>query len=210
MKILHGHEMDWAESPRRGVWRKRFERIGPPESGVVTSFVRYDPGSRFHAHPHPEGEEILVVRGIFSDHTGDHGPGSYLLNPEGFEHAPHSDEGCEIFVRLRQYPGERPTVRLDTTDASWSPCRFDGVTRCTLYESDGLSTYLLRLEPGTRLPLIIAEDDETHFVVEGALEDERGVHPAQSYLHLEAGEGHTPRSPEGCVVYVAQRRPSMP
>ncbi len=206
MKILYGRDMEWTESPRKGVWRKRFERMGPPESGVVTSFVRYDPGSHFHAHPHPEGEEIFVVRGVFSDQTGDHGPGSYLLNPEGFEHAPHSDEGCEIFVRLRQYPGVRPTVRIDTTTAPWTPYRFDGVTRCMLHESDDLTTYLLRFAPGTSLPTIAIGDDEIIFVVEGCLEDEHGRHPAESYLHFDAGEQHQPRSPDGCVVYVARRR----
>lgn len=209
MKVEHGHEMEWAASPREGVWRKRFAHIGLPESGVVTSFVRYEPGSHFHAHPHPEGEEILVVRGVFSDQTGDHGPGSYLLNPEGFEHAPHSDEGCEIFVRLRQYPGDRPTVRIDTTTAPWSPYRFEGVTRCTLYESDDLEMYLLRLAPGTRLPEITVEDEVTLFVVEGVLDDEQGRHPAESYLHLAPGERHRLRSDEGGVVYVARRRPSV-
>ncbi|MBC6439248.1 MAG: cupin domain-containing protein [Rhodospirillales bacterium] len=97
--------MDWEPSPSPTVWRKRLDRVGPPESGRVTSVVRYDPGSRFHAHPHPDGEEILVLEGIFSDQTGDYPAGSYLLNPEGFEHGPYSEEGCRLFVKLRQYPG---------------------------------------------------------------------------------------------------------
>jgi len=40
--------------------------------------------------------------------------GSYLLNPEGFEHAPFSKPGCLLFVKLRQDPGldRRPVAIL--------------------------------------------------------------------------------------------------
>jgi len=62
-------------------------------------------GSRFPEHDHPEGEEILVLEGVFSDQRGGHGPGSHLASPEGHRHAPWSDPGCVIFVKLRQYGG---------------------------------------------------------------------------------------------------------
>ena len=63
--------MDWQPSPAEGVFRKRLELLGPAESGRVTSIVRFAPGSRFPAHGHPAGEEILVLGGVFSDETGD-------------------------------------------------------------------------------------------------------------------------------------------
>ena len=46
--------MEWAASPSGSVWRKRVHLVGPPESGQVTSVVRYEPASRFPAHDHPE------------------------------------------------------------------------------------------------------------------------------------------------------------
>ena len=55
------NRMDWTPSPSGTVWRKRVHRVGPLESGQVTSVVRYEPGSSFLAHDHPEGEEILVL-----------------------------------------------------------------------------------------------------------------------------------------------------
>ena len=97
--------MEWAPSPSGSVWRKRMHLVGPPESGQVTSVVRYEPRSTFHAHDHPEGEEILVLEGVFSDEHGDWPAGTYLLNPEGFRHAPFSREGCTLLVKLRQFPG---------------------------------------------------------------------------------------------------------
>jgi hypothetical protein len=99
--------MAWSASPSRTVWRKRVHLVGPPESGQVTSIVRYEPGATFPSHDHPGGEEILVLEGVFSDEHGDWPAGTYLLNPEGFRHAPGSRDGCLLFVKLRQFPGRR-------------------------------------------------------------------------------------------------------
>ena len=63
--------------------------------------VRFDPGARFPRHAHPDGEEILVLDGVFSDETGDYPAGSHLLNPDGTSHAPWSGLGCTLFVKLR-------------------------------------------------------------------------------------------------------------
>ena len=52
--------MDWAPSPSPTVWRKRIEHSGPAEAGRVTSVVRYDAGSSFHAHPHPSAYGIPI------------------------------------------------------------------------------------------------------------------------------------------------------
>jgi len=69
--------MEWAPSPSGSVWRKRVHLVGPPESGQVTSVVRYEPRSRFPAHDHPQGEEILVLEGVFSDEHGNWPPARF-------------------------------------------------------------------------------------------------------------------------------------
>lgn len=61
-----------------------------------------------------------MLDGYFCDWRGDHGQGALLLNPEGFEHAPHSKDGCLIFVRLRQYPGPRPQRATDSNKIGMS------------------------------------------------------------------------------------------
>lgn len=103
--------MGWSSSPSGSVWRKRVHLVGPPESGQVTSVVRYEPDSSFPAHDHPEGEEILVLDSVFSDEHGDWPAGSFLLNPEGFRHAPFSRPGCVLFVKLRGIEPSLP-IRL--------------------------------------------------------------------------------------------------
>ena len=58
--------------------------------------------------------------GLFIDERGEHGPGTFLLNPEGFRHAPNTNEnGNLIFVRLRQYAGERPQMAVNTKSVQW-------------------------------------------------------------------------------------------
>jgi anti-sigma factor ChrR (cupin superfamily) len=127
--------MAWQASPAPGVDRKRLFRNGPQESGRVTSIVRYAPGSQFPSHPHPEGEEIYVLSGVFSDVRGDWPAGSYLLNPEGFEHSPGSAPGCVLFVRLRQAPGDRRQVGLRAEERVWT--EEAGVDRCALWAQSG-------------------------------------------------------------------------
>ena len=56
--------MQWQSSPGAGVWRKRLELLGGAESGRVTSIVRYDAGSRFPPHEHPDAV-LMQNRGLF-------------------------------------------------------------------------------------------------------------------------------------------------
>jgi len=180
--------MAWQPSPSPSVWRKRLDLAGPAEAGRVTSVVRYDPGSSFHAHPHPDGEEILVLEGVFSDDSGDYPAGSYLLNPEGFEHAPRSAPGCRLFVKLRQYPGAaRRHVTLATDEAQWLPGD-NGIARCTLYIEEGYpeSMTLLRLETGASVPL--AAGGNELFILGGALAGIDAPLNAESWLRLPAGQ----------------------
>jgi hypothetical protein len=41
--VADTNRMEWAPSPSGSVWRKRVHLVGPPESGQVTSVVRYEP-----------------------------------------------------------------------------------------------------------------------------------------------------------------------
>ena len=132
--------MEWSASPSGTVWRRRVHRVGPAESGQVTSVVRYEPGASFPSHDHPDGEEILVLDGVFSDEHGNWPRGTYLLNPEGFRHAPFSGEGCLIFVKLRQYPGtDRQHVVTRTDDMNWQATSEQGVEMKPLYAQEGFA-----------------------------------------------------------------------
>jgi len=203
--------MDWAPSPSGTVWRKRVHLVGPPESGQVTSVVRYEPASNFPAHDHPQGEEILVLQGVFSDEHGDWPAGTYLLNPEGFRHAPFSKPGCVLFVKLRQFPGrERRHVVVDTHSLEWQPGSIPAVDYKPLYRQQGFSD-LMRFErwhAGADLGALSYEQGAEFFVIEGEFADEAGSYSAGYWLRLPMGSTHHPRSSEGCTLYV--KRSGLP
>lgn len=202
--VMHSREMDWQASPSPTVWRKRLD-LTDGEYGRVTSVVRYDAESAFHAHGHPAGEEILVLDGVFSDEHGHYPAGCFLLNPKGFRHAPFSREGCVLFVKLCQFPGEgRAHVAIDTTTEPWTPGPRPGVEVLPLYSDLAWpeTIALERLAPGTALPREEAPGGKELFVLEGVLEDEEGTYEAGAWLRLPPGAGHSPRTSEGCTFYV--------
>ena len=204
LAVVHTAEVDWQASPSPSVWRKRLDLSGPEEAGRVTSVVRYDADSRFRQHPHPDGEEILVLEGIFSDERGDYPAGTYLLNPEGFSHAPFSRKGCVLFVKLRQYPGgNRRQVTIDSKAADWREGDVPGLQVLELYHEPAHPerTRLLRLEPGAVLDSQIYLGGQEIFVLEGDLENGERSYRSGSWARYPAGSRHALKSDGGCLFY---------
>jgi len=203
--VADTNRMEWTLSPSGSVWRKRVHLVGPPESGQVTSVVRYEPHSRFPTHDHPEGEEIFVLGGVFSDEHGNWPAGTYLLNPEGFRHTPFSVPGCLLFVKLRQFPGRaRRHIAIDTDKIAWETSSIRAVAYKPLYQQAGFSDLmrLERWEPHADLGGIYYEHGGELFVLEGDFTDEAGTYSKGYWLRLPAGSIHHPRSAGGCTLYV--------
>ncbi|GAB5413815.1 MAG: cupin domain-containing protein [Congregibacter sp.] len=199
--------LDWVASPGGEVLRKRFHRVGPAESGQVTSLVQYQPGAAFPAHAHPDGEEILVLDGVFSDEHGDWPAGTYLLNPEGFEHSPFSREGCLLFVKLRQFPGvDRKHVVIDTRTDEWRANVRPGVYWKKLYAQEPFSDHM-RLErwtvPGNIGQLNYPQGAEL-FVLKGEFRDSERHYPTHSWLRLPAGSSLSPQGDQPCELYIKE------
>lgn len=202
---MHSATMPWQPSPSGTVWRKRLHLVGPVESGQVTSIVRYDENAQFPAHDHPDGEEILVLQGVFSDEHGDWPAGTYLLHPEGFEHAPFSRGGCMLFVKLRQYAGaRRPYVVVETDSISWEQGSVAGVEQKMLYRQRGFedTVRLERWAPGAELGLCRYPGGVEIFVLQGGFQDEQGSYERGAWLRLPPRAQHHPRSANGCELYI--------
>lgn len=203
--VVDTNEMTWQPSPSGTVLRKRLHLVGPAEAGQVTSLVRYLPGAEFPAHDHPEGEEIYVLEGTFSDHQGDAHAGTHLLNPEGFHHAPSSAPGCLIFVKLRQYGGDgRPQRWTESATLPWEGTGLAGVERKTLFSEPRfpdvtcLERWSPDASPGTReLP-----GGAELFVIEGALIESGEELGAGSWLRLPVGSKLDASTRAGCLLYI--------
>ncbi len=188
--IIDTTRLAWRPSPAPGVLRKRLHLDGPVEAGRVTAIVRYAPHSRFAPHSHPGGEEFLVLSGTFGDEHGRYPAGTYVLNPDGTSHAPEVREGCMLFVKLRQYPGEaRRQAVIRTGALEWEPDEAAGVSRKTLYRQDGFAETmeLVRFAPGTGPAAFGPADGEELLILAGALTDEHGSYRAGTWIRNPAG-----------------------
>ena len=202
--VVESSNIDWQSSPSGTVWRKPLYRQGG-EFGPVTSIVKYDAGGKFRTHNHPEGEEILVLDGEFCDDHGRYSAGTYLLNPDGTQHAPYSDRGCILFVRLRQYHGnDRKQICLDTNSAEWHPGIMPGLSVLPLYSQANYpeNMALVRWQPNTYFHEHVHPGGEEILVLEGTFEDEHGKYPQGTWIRGPHMSRHKPFSREGCLIYV--------
>ncbi|MGY6631365.1 MAG: cupin domain-containing protein [Wenzhouxiangella sp.] len=193
--------MDWTRSPSGGVLRKPLARE-EAERGHATSIVRYQPGARFPRHEHPLGEEILVLDGTFSDETGDYGAGFYLRNPPGTGHAPFSETGCTLFVKLHQFhPDDREKVRLDTRQAPWLPGQ-GGLEVMPLHQFGSEHVALVKWPAGEVFKPHRHVGGEEILVLSGEFIDEHGRYPAGSWLRSPPMSTHHPRVEQETVIWV--------
>ncbi|MFY9137062.1 cupin domain-containing protein [Zwartia sp.] len=201
--VIDTRRVSWQPSPVEGVDRVPLDRIGE-EVARASSIVRYAPGSSFTPHLHGAGEEILVLDGTFSDEHGDYPAGTYLRNPPDSSHSPRSENGCTLFVKLRQFhPRDTATVRVDTTTANWYPGLVRGLAVMPLHEFEGVGTALVRWAPNTVFNPHVHPGGEEIFVLEGVFHDEHGSYSAGSWIRSPRYSKHAPfTKEEGALIYV--------
>jgi anti-sigma factor ChrR (cupin superfamily) len=199
--VLNHHNLDWVASPELGVERKMLERVGD-EVAKATSIVRYQPGSKFKTHTHDLGEEILVLEGVFSDELGDYPAGTYVMNPPGSSHAPFSESGCTLFVKLRHLgPDQVEREIIDTKSTEWLQGMVPGLHVMPLMRQ-GTGSTLVHWAPQTYFNPHKHFGGEEIFVVDGVFEDEHGCYPAGSWIRSPHMSLHQPFSKEGCTIFV--------
>jgi anti-sigma factor ChrR (cupin superfamily) len=200
--VIRPHDSDWIASPMPGVERRMLDRIGD-EVARATSFVRYAPGSHFSEHTHTGGEEFLVLDGIFSDEYGDYPAGTYVRNPVGSRHAPYSESGCTLFIKLQQFdPDDDVRIQSDTRRAQWHPGLVPGLQVLPLHEHHSEHVALVRWAPRTRFNRHRHWGGEEILVLEGTFQDEHGDYPTGSWLRSPHLSEHAPFSNDGCLIYV--------
>jgi len=191
----------WVASPHKGVWRKPLVREDA-ERGHATSIVKFDPGASFNQHDHPLGEEILVLSGTFSDHTGDYHAGTYFRNPEGFKHAPFSEKGCTLLVKLHQFRvGDNEHVVIDTKKTSWSK-GMGNLMVMPLHNFEGESTALVKWPKGEHFQPHQHFGGEEIFVISGEFIDEHGHYPAGSWIRSPHMSSHSPYVEQETLILV--------
>lgn len=200
--VIDSHKLAWEDSPMAGVQRRKLDRIGD-EVARATSIVKYAPKSYFNPHTHGGGEEILVLDGVFSDEHGDYPAGTYIRNPIGTSHKPHSDEGCIIFVKLHQFDkNDTEQFSINTEQVEFHQGRASGLTVLPLHSFGTESCALVRWAPDTKFSPHRHFGGEEILVLEGTFSDEHGDYPQGTWLRSPHMSMHHPFSDEGCLIYV--------
>ena len=199
--VVNTATVDWQPSPMQGVWRKPLAREFA-EHGHATSIVKYDAGACFSEHPHPLGEEILVLDGVFSDQTGDYPAGTYIRNPEGFVHAPFSQQGCTLFVKLHQFKnGDDTLVRVDTDNTPWLP-GIGGLQVMPLHSFATEHTALVKWPAGEHFQPHRHFGGEEILVLSGEFKDEHGIYPKHTWIRSPDQSEHNPWVDEETIIWV--------
>ncbi|REL30043.1 cupin domain-containing protein [Thalassotalea euphylliae] len=199
--VVSTAQQNWLASPKAGVWRKPLARE-EAEQGHATSIVRYDAGASFSEHNHPLGEEILVLDGVFSDQTGDYPAGTYIRNPKGFVHAPYSEHGCTLFVKLHQFQESDTTqVRVNTQTTAWLPGQ-GGLQVMPLHEHEGEHVALVKWPAGEKFKPHRHFGGEEILVLSGEFKDELGSYPTGTWLRSPHMSQHHPFVEQETIIWV--------
>lgn len=199
--VINTNEQEWQASPMPGVWRKPLAREAT-EHGHTTSIVRYDPGSSFSSHKHPLGEEILVLEGVFSDEHGHYPTGTYFRSPPGSSHAPYSEEGCVLLVKLDQFDAEDiESVRIETEKTAW----LEGEGKfqiMPLHDFDHESVALIKCPANIKFSPHQHFGGEEVYVLSGAMMDEYGCYPAGTWIRSPHNSEHCPYVEDETVIWI--------
>jgi len=198
---LRPEDQEWVTSLADGVSRAHLERV-VEESGHVTSFVKFEPGSYFPPHTHPNGEEIFVLDGVFSDENGDYPAGTYIRNPPGSFHKPFTKEGCKLFVKLEQFKSDDTEhIVIRPENQQWD----QGIGNFKVFlfhmfhtESTALVAWPINevFQPHSHM------GGEEIVVISGKFIDEYGEYPAGTWLRSPHLSKHFPRVEEETLIYV--------
>jgi len=94
---------------------------------------------------------------------------------------------------------------LDTDTMPWVASPEPGVWRRMLERAgaeSGRATSIVRYEPGARFHAHRHPMGEEFFVLQGTFSDEHGDYLVGSYVLNPPDSGHTPRTRDGCVLFV--------
>ncbi len=96
-RVVDTSRMEWQPGGAPGIRMK--ELYSDPNHPERVVLLQWEKGARYPRHPHPGGEEVLVLDGVLADEAGRYPRGTWIRNPPGSAHEPHSPEGCVILLK---------------------------------------------------------------------------------------------------------------
>jgi anti-sigma factor ChrR (cupin superfamily) len=100
---------------------------------------------------------------------------------------------------------------VDVVNMPWTPSPFPGIDQKVLFNdpASGMSTVLVRMQPGAAVPLHEHMGIEQAFVLEGSVKDHDGEVTAGNYTWRDKGNKHVNVSPNGAIVLGIFTKPNV-
>lgn len=94
--VLDSQGLQWRPAAAAGVATKTL--YADPRFPERVTIEKFDPGACVPRHPHPHGEEMLVIVGALDDEQGSYPRGAWVRNPPGSAHSLSSPGGAIVLV----------------------------------------------------------------------------------------------------------------
>ncbi|TEW56213.1 cupin [Psychromonas sp. RZ22] len=198
--VIETQQQAWVNSPMLGVKRKPLARAANEKH--ITSIVEYAADSYFSEHKHPNGEEIFVLEGVFSDQDGDYPAGTYIRNPPNSRHKPFSKLGCLIFVKLNQFDHQdTKAIRINSNETEWLQ-GIGNLQVMPLHDFEGQHTALVKWPAGEHFQPHKHFGGEEILVISGVFQDEFACYPKHTWIRSPHMSQHNPFVEEETIILV--------
>lgn len=100
---------------------------------------------------------------------------------------------------------------VDVLGMAWSASPFPGIEQKVLYNdpASGMSTVLVKMAPGSQVPLHTHMGIEQAYVLEGSVVDHDGEVTAGNYAWRDSGNTHVNHAPNGALVLGFFTKPNV-
>lgn len=101
-QLVRTREAEWKPLDEPGITGIAIKvlRFDPGTGRAPAFLLKLDPGARYPAHNHPEGEETYVLEGEVHFGPDRLGPGDYLYTAPGNAHAVWTTSGCTLLFNV--------------------------------------------------------------------------------------------------------------
>ncbi|MEY4072715.1 MAG: hypothetical protein RJA29_72 [Pseudomonadota bacterium] len=115
------------------------------------------------------------------------------------------------FTNYKNRPSHLKSHFIHANGMPWLDSPFEGIQFKTLYQDEktGMSTLLVKMEPGAVVPLHEHTAIEQTYVLEGSLEDDEGKALPGDFVWRPGGNIHEAVAPNGALIISVFMKPNV-
>lgn len=179
--VLDTNVVDWQKTGVNGITIKPLA-IQDDDLGHLTAMIRYNDKSVYTRKERSNGEELLVLAGTFSTHSGDYPTGTYYRNPRDILQLPFSQHGCIVFAKLNQiHPEDNQKIAKNVCTDAWVDSKYSAKMQF-LSQHGTEQTLMVKWPKGYAYKGEGNVGGTEIFVISGELHDDTNCYSAGTWL----------------------------